>query len=32
MHIDAIAGIESRGFLFGLTLATKAGRAIYTGA
>ena len=25
MHIDAIAGIESRGFLFGLTLATKLG-------
>jgi adenine phosphoribosyltransferase len=24
-HIDAIAGIESRGFLFGLTLATKLG-------
>jgi adenine phosphoribosyltransferase len=25
MQIDAIAGIESRGFLFGLTLATKLG-------
>ena len=25
IHIDAIAGIESRGFLFGLTLATKLG-------
>ena len=25
MRIDAIAGIESRGFLFGLTLATKLG-------
>src|ERR1700733_7547359 len=24
-HIDAIAGIESRGFLFGLTLATRLG-------
>jgi len=24
-HIDAVAGIESRGFLFGLTLATKLG-------
>jgi len=24
-HIDVIAGIESRGFLFGLTLATKLG-------
>jgi adenine phosphoribosyltransferase len=24
-HIDAIAGVESRGFLFGLTLATKLG-------
>jgi adenine phosphoribosyltransferase len=25
MRIDAVAGIESRGFLFGLTLATKLG-------
>src|ERR1700754_4367235 len=25
MRIDAIAGVESRGFLFGLTLATKLG-------
>jgi adenine phosphoribosyltransferase len=25
MHIDAVAGIESRGFLFGLTLANKLG-------
>jgi len=25
IHIDAIAGIESRGFLFGLSLATKLG-------
>src|SRR5476649_670947 len=25
VHIDAVAGIESRGFLFGLTLATKLG-------
>lgn len=25
IHIDAIAGIESRGFLFGLTLANKLG-------
>jgi adenine phosphoribosyltransferase len=25
MQIDAVAGIESRGFLFGLTLATKLG-------
>jgi adenine phosphoribosyltransferase len=25
MQIDAIAGVESRGFLFGLTLATKLG-------
>src|ERR1700722_268354 len=24
-HIDAVAGIESRGFLFGLTLATRLG-------
>lgn len=24
-HIDAVAGLESRGFLFGLTLATKLG-------
>jgi adenine phosphoribosyltransferase len=25
IHIDAVAGIESRGFLFGLTLATRLG-------
>ena len=25
MHIDVIAGVESRGFLFGLTLATRLG-------
>jgi len=25
MRIDAVAGVESRGFLFGLTLATKLG-------
>jgi adenine phosphoribosyltransferase len=25
LHIDAIAGVESRGFLFGLTLATRLG-------
>jgi adenine phosphoribosyltransferase len=25
IHIDVIAGVESRGFLFGLTLATKLG-------
>src|SRR5476649_2188494 len=25
VHIDAVAGIESRGFLFGLTLATRLG-------
>src|SRR5471032_2643779 len=25
IRIDAVAGIESRGFLFGLTLATKLG-------
>ncbi|RYU89982.1 adenine phosphoribosyltransferase [Mucilaginibacter terrigena] len=25
LHIDAVAGVESRGFLFGLTLANKLG-------
>src|SRR3569832_2255721 len=25
IHIDVIAGVESRGFLFGLTLATRLG-------
>ena len=25
MRIDVVAGVESRGFLFGLTLATKLG-------
>ena len=29
IRIDAVAGIESRGFLFGLTLATKLGVPLY---